>query len=138
MGRPWRSAVLDWRVLAISVSCSRGAPPVPMEDSTYIYAFTVIPTGNTGPMLESGVEVDYEFRADGECLGRGVAGSAFTPHKGPKPAVPALAGGSLMLAPSDHIAVGVRVASGGRELLRGCAAAVLSGTKATTVEVELK
>lgn len=132
---------MRWLVVLGAVACGSDKTPTPTFDSAaFLYAFVVVPTGNTGPVLEPGIEIEYEFRADGECFGRRVDGVPFTPHKGgnrPLPgAGPTLV--SVMLAPAEVIAVGMRVHAGSRELLRGCGRVALSASKVTPVEVELK
>lgn len=92
-------------------------------------------------MFEPGVQNDYEFRAEGECFGRRVDGTPFSPRHAGTQVVPGIADGkplTILVAPTDHIAIGVVVKHGGRELLHGCKVAVLSATKVTPVEVEMQ
>jgi hypothetical protein len=120
---------MRWLVVFV-VACGSSSAPT-YADSEYVYEFTIVPTGNTAPLLAAAeADVEYDTRAEGQCIGRGVEGEPFRPHKKP--------GQTSWLAPVDRIAVSVIVRSGGRELVRGCSAVALDQRRAVPVEVELK
>ena len=133
---------MRWLALVVMACGSSSAPS--FHESAYVYAFSIVPTGNTAPLMAAGEgDVEYDLRAEGQCIGRGVEGEPFRPRRSPQsstrpgPHPPGL-GEHAWLAPVDRIAVGVIVRSGGRELVRGCVATVLDPRRQVAVEVELK
>lgn len=133
---------MRWLAVVL-VGCSSSATPG-FHESAYVYELTIVPTGNTVPLMAAGEsDVEYDLRAEGQCIGRGVEGVPFRPRKSTHPAArsgppPPGLGVQAWLAPVDRIAVGVIVRSNGRELVRGCAAVALDPHRQVAVEVELK
>jgi hypothetical protein len=130
-------------LLVFAIACGSSSERT-YADSAYVYELTVVPTGNTAPLYAAAeTDVEYDTRAEGQCIGRGVEGEPFRPRKSPHlsgrsgPPPPGL-GANAWLAPVDRIAVSVIVRSGGRELVRGCTAVALDPHRAVAVEVELK
>ena len=131
------------RWLIVVAACGSSSAPS-FDESAYVYELVIAPIGNTVPLYAAREdEVEYDLRANGQCIGRGVDGEPFRPRKSPHPAGRAGApppglGVTAWLAPVDQIAVGVIVRSAGKELVRGCKAALLQRGQQAVVEVELK
>lgn len=110
-------------VTALAIGCSSNQATAPAwKDDDFVYAFAVA-------AYDPSPDVRYEYRLDGDCLGRGAVGEPFTPHKDragtarPIRVIPFLVEApqqleTVWLAPKSDLAIGLVVGTEHRRCVR--------------------